>query len=198
MFALGLSLFAKELTHLLTSEQAYRDAWLIVPIITFSYVQHGLGYFLNWGVVLRNRSLLSSLNLTVAAVINILLCAAVIPWGGAIGAAAATLISYLVWNGLKAFYSARLHDLRFDWRRIGLATLLALVLLPLGLHGLGLHSWGILGWKACLLVSYPMFLLATHYFSGSDRELMQQAAAGLWRAIQTRRGQKTPAELFPS
>ncbi len=116
--ALILSLFAKELVMLIARRQEFWDSWKIISIIAFSYVFHGLGGYLNFGIIMRNKSGLIAFNTFIAAGLNIGLNFLFIPLWGIMGAAVATLISYLVWDFLRVYFSARLYDLHFELMRL--------------------------------------------------------------------------------
>ena len=57
--ALGLSLLAKEVIRLMASQPEFWGAWVIVPIIAFSYLQHGL-CFTQFYLLLEDRKILST------------------------------------------------------------------------------------------------------------------------------------------
>src|SRR3990172_5543386 len=69
--ALGLSVFAKEAIMILARQKEFWDSWVIVPIISFSYVHHGLGNFFGWGLMMAQKSFHISASLLVSAAVNI-------------------------------------------------------------------------------------------------------------------------------
>lgn len=167
---LGLALFAREAIMLVASQDSYWPSWIIVPIIALAYVQHGLGNFLNMGLVMANRPLLISTNLIISALVNIGLNILLIPIWGIMGAALATLASYAVWNTLKATLSAMSYDVRFDWLRIAHVTSVGIGLFLLGLiPTLTLAIWLAVVLKTIVLCGYPCVLWATGYFTTRER-----------------------------
>ena len=50
-----ISLFSREILTLFARNEAFWEAWIIVPIITYSYVQHGVGNFVGWGMGLMKK-----------------------------------------------------------------------------------------------------------------------------------------------
>ena len=51
-----ISLFSREILMLFARKEVFWAAWVIVPTITYSYVQHGLGNFVGWGMGLMKKS----------------------------------------------------------------------------------------------------------------------------------------------
>lgn len=168
--SLFLSLFSKEVTMLLIRNPEYLLAWTIVPIISFSYVQHGLGNFLGWGIIMKNKSTYLSGILIISALVNIGLNFVFIPLWGLLGAAFATLLSYIVWNILKAYFSAQLYDLHFELKRLCVITIIGL-----GLYAISLFISTYFGFwitiisKICLLLFYPIFFYLIGFFSEPEK-----------------------------
>ena len=104
-----ISLFSREILMLFARKEVFWAAWVIVPIITYSYVQHGLGNFVGWGMGLMKKSFHVSGTVLVAALVNIGLNFLFVPQWGMLGAAFATMLSYIVWNFLKAYYLSLIH-----------------------------------------------------------------------------------------
>ena len=180
LMALGLSLFAKEVIMLVARKPEFWYAWVIVPIISFSYIQHGLGLFLSWGLVMKNKSYQMSINLLISAAINIGLNFVFIPLWGIIGAAFATLISYIAWNGLKIYYSAKFYDLHFDLWRLGHITAVGLGLYLVSSAIVNTGSMPLdLGIKFLILLTYPLLFLITGFFKDNELDYMRQ----LWGSV---------------
>lgn len=153
---LFVSIFSFEIVKLLVSDQAFWSCWVIVPVIAFSYVQHGLGQFVGWGVIMKNKGHIISISIMISSLVNIGLNFLFIPVWGIGGAAAATLISYIVWNGLKVYFSAALYDLYFDLRHMVISTLIAGLVLFLSLSLANSQLWYInILIKMFMLFSFP-------------------------------------------
>ncbi|MBN2406648.1 MAG: polysaccharide biosynthesis protein [Elusimicrobia bacterium] len=173
---LGLSLFSKEAIMLLARKKEYWGSWIIVPVIGFSYIQHGLGYFFDWGIIMKNKSYHRSGNLLAAAAVNIGLNFLFIPIWGMMGAAIATLISYIVWNILRLYFSNRFYGLVFQNGRIfhitavGGVAYAASFLIPW--HGILLQ----IIFKILLMALFPVLLYCSGFFSAGEK-----AALGKYR-----------------
>ena len=168
-----ISLFSREILMLFARKEAFWAAWIIVPIITYSYVQHGLGNFVGWGMGLMKKSFHVSGIVLVAALVNIGLNFLFVPQWGMLGAAFATMLSYIVWNFLKAYYSAKFYDLHFE-----IGRLLHITVIGFGLYGLSLliANSGTIGTEVALkllcFLGYPLILWGTGFFSESEKEYL--------------------------
>ena len=168
-----ISLFSREILMLFARKEAFWAAWVIVPIITYSYVQHGLGNFVGWGMGLMKKSFHVSGIVLVAALVNIGLNFLFVPQWGMLGAAFATMLSYIVWNLLKAYYSAKFYNLHFEVGR-----LLHITGIGFGLYGLSLlvANNGAIGTDVALkllfFLGYPLILWSTGFFSESEKKYL--------------------------
>ena len=168
-----ISLFSREILMLFARKEVFWAAWVIVPIITYSYVQHGLGNFVGWGMGLMKKSFHVSGIVLVAALVNIGLNFLFVPQWGMLGAAFATMVSYIVWNFLKAYYSAKFYDLHFEVER-----LLHITGIGFGLYGLSLlvaNNRGIgtdVALKLLFFFGYPLILWGTGFFSEGEKEYL--------------------------
>lgn len=178
--SLGLSLFAREAIMLIARRPEFWSAWIIVPLISFSYVLHGLSNFVGWGLVMKNKAFIISRNLVISAGVNIGLNFIFIPIWGIMGAAITTVISYLVWNTLKIYYSAKFYDLHFQIKRIMHITIIGigLYLVSLALTtGQGLLIGIIV--KLIILGLYFPILFISRFFSQQEVNYMKQFMKGL-------------------
>ena len=168
-----ISLFSREILMLFARKEVFWAAWVIVPIITYSYVQHGLGNFVGWGMGLMKKSFHVSGIVLVAALMNIGLNFLFVPQWGMLGAAFATMLSYIVWNFLKAYYSAKFYDLHFEVGR-----LLHITGIGFGLYGVSLlvTNSGTIGTDMALkflfFLGYPLILWSTGFFSKGEKEYL--------------------------
>ncbi len=174
-----ISLFSREILMLFARKEAFWGAWVIVPIITYSYVQHGIGNFVGWGMGLMKKSFHMSGIVLIAASANIGLNFLFVPQWGMLGAAFATMLSYIVWNVLKAYYSAKFYDLHFEVGR-----LLHITVIGFGLYGLSLliANNGAIGTDMALrflcFLGYPLILWGTGFFSGNEKKYLLKPVKG--------------------
>ncbi len=132
---LALSMFSRDLLLIMARKKEFVDAWKVIPVIGFTFVNHGLGTFFNWGLVMRKKVLCASAIFITAAAISVGLSILLIPKYGIVGAATATMVSYLVWNALKIYFSAKFYDLHFELKR-----LLHITVVGVGLYGVSIFA----------------------------------------------------------
>ena len=106
MGASGIIAFSKILTRLLLAD-SYYSSWEFVPVLTLATAFSALVSFLGSVYFLEKKSMLSMLTAFAGTVVNIVLNFVMIPTHGAMGAAVATLISYIT------VYVIRAYDTRF-------------------------------------------------------------------------------------
>lgn len=174
-----ISLFSREILMLFARKETFWGAWVIVPIITYSYVQHGLGNFVGWGMGLMKKSFHISGTVLAAALANIGLNFLFVPQWGVLGAAFATMLSYIVWNCLKAYYSAEFYNLHFEGGR-----LLHITGIGFGLYGLALllaNNRAVkisVALKLLFFLGYPLMLWGTGFFSKGEKEYLLKPING--------------------
>lgn len=107
---LGLSIFAKIFIRILSTPE-YVQGFKIIPIIAFSYYLYGLGAFYCIGFQIANKTIIDSIILIFAAVINVLFNFILIPKVGIYGAAISTVISYLFTNCMYYIFGRKYYKL---------------------------------------------------------------------------------------
>jgi O-antigen/teichoic acid export membrane protein len=189
---LFISLYSKEIIEIIARKEEFWESWVIVPIIAYSNILVGLGRFFDWGLVMTKRGARISANVAIGALVNIGLNFLLIPSWGILGAAFATLISYLVLNGLRIYCSAKLYSLHFEMGR-----LLHITIVSFGLYALSLYvvySGSLLlgmGFKVLLLFSFPLIIFITGFFNSMEKEYMKK----LWYNIRINRLRETSVKF---
>ncbi|UNC93610.1 oligosaccharide flippase family protein [Candidatus Contubernalis alkaliaceticus] len=106
----GISLYANIGIKVLATAE-YGEAFKIVPLIVFSYFLWGLEQFYGLGLHIAKKMSVNSMIIMVGALFNILLNIIFIPVMGMYGAAAATIISYIIINILYYLAGKQYYDL---------------------------------------------------------------------------------------
>ncbi len=178
--SLGIIVLAEPVIALIASP-AYRAAYRLVPWIAVAFLFQGF-YFLESSVILFTRRTVYLPRLTaVAALFNIGLNMALVPRFGVMASAVITAGSYLFLAFSTIVLSHRLHPLRYEWRRIALGGVAALVLAVIGwqMH-LG-TSWLTLLARAALVMLWPGFLLIVA--TPEERGVYRLLGYRLWQWI---------------
>ena len=170
LLCLILSVFSREIVQLMARREEFWAGWIIIPVIAYANLLHGLGQFFNNGLILMKKSYHISANILIAVIVNIGLNIALIPIWGIMGAAIATLISYIIWNVLRLYFSGKLYGLYFEIKRLGHITIIGAGLFILSILAAGTESFfynAII--KTLLILSYPMALFITGFFTLKEK-----------------------------
>lgn len=170
LLCLILSVFSREIVQLMARREEFWAGWIIIPVIAYANLLHGLGQFFNNGLILMKKSYHISANILIAVIVNIGLNIALIPIWGIMGAAIATLISYIIWNVLRLYFSGKLYGLYFEIKRLGHITIIGSGLFILSIFAAGTESIfynAII--KTLLILSYPMALFITGFFTLKEK-----------------------------
>ncbi|MFX0211509.1 MAG: oligosaccharide flippase family protein [Candidatus Hodarchaeota archaeon] len=171
---LALSLHGEEVFHLMVRNKDFLIGWSIVPILAFSYAQHALGTILGKGPAMAKKGFHISGIVGIACIVNLGLNFLLIPYYGIMGAAFATLVSYVVWNTLNIYYSAKFYDLHFELERLGHITIIGVSLYLLSLLvASGPSIYLNISVKALIVIAYPIILLMTGFFSRREKQYMK-------------------------
>jgi O-antigen/teichoic acid export membrane protein len=116
--ALATSICAPELTRLFAPAGSYVGAQRIVPWIAFSYVLQSAVLILNTNLVIANRTIFSTVIFSVGAAIKLGLNYIAIPRYGIEGAAASTLLTFLIELVLTYQISRFVYPLPYKTRKV--------------------------------------------------------------------------------
>jgi O-antigen/teichoic acid export membrane protein len=152
--ALGLSAFGTDAIRLFVAD--FEPGRYVVPFSAFAYVLYGVYTIGATGLNLESQTRWLPLTLATAAIANVLLNLALIPPFGFVGAAIATLASYVVLAVLTTAVSQRYYAVPWEYWRVGSTLILGFVLGEAALLGPDLLIWRI----ACFVAYVPLLLLA--------------------------------------
>lgn len=170
---LAIALAAPEAVRLLARDAAYWACIPIIPLVTLAFVQHVLGLFAEWGIVMTNRSHVLSGATIGAALVNVGLNILLIPHWGILGAAAATLLAALALNAVKMIASAKFYHLHFELRRLVHVTAVAVaVYLASAQLPADASLWLSVPARALLLAAMPVLCLATGAVSRAEKQFV--------------------------
>lgn len=124
-FGLALSLFAKDVLRILTPS-SYWGAARIVPLIAMCYVVETIRLVVTSGILVKRKTHLLAGVAVIVAVVNLGLNYVLISRYLAMGAAVATLISYILNLALCYGFARRVYAIPYDHAR-NLATVVAAV-----------------------------------------------------------------------
>jgi O-antigen/teichoic acid export membrane protein len=148
-----MALFSQEIINLMAGPK-FAAAGEVIPVISFAYVVCGVGYYLQTGLYLANRTKLIGVISGIAAVISLALYYVLISAYGLLGAAWATVLSFVTVAIGSYWCSRRVCPLGLDLYRVVAGFAIAIMLyLP--------FQW----WTpASLMLSIPTKLMALAVF----------------------------------
>lgn len=151
---------AKIFTSILLAD-SYFSSWEFVPILAIATAFSTLVSFLGSVYFVEKKSMMSMLTAMVGAVVNVILNFVMIPEHGAMGAAVATMISYMAVFAIRAVDTK--YYLRFPLRipRLLVNTALLLLQAVVMIQGFRYWQWVQLGLLAVLLILNGRSLVKT-------------------------------------
>jgi O-antigen/teichoic acid export membrane protein len=167
--AVGLSLFAPWIVHLLGRKHGYWPAENAVPALAYSSV-----FFAGFIVVTiatgrARRTQFNWIAATAAAALNFGLNVWLIPAYGMLGAAYATLAAYVLLMVVRTWNAQNVYPVQYQWRRV------AILLLAAGaLTGAGEAFDRSLVLAAALTVAYPLLLLPLGFYLPAERKRLRR------------------------
>lgn len=182
---LGISALSREALVIMTTPDYY-SAYLVVPLVTLSYIFYGCVSMTNVALETQGRTRISSVIMMGTTGLNLGLNYLLIPSYGMMGAAWATVISYLALLAVQVAVNQHYWYIPYEFRRIlKIAVAWALV------YGLGLlvqtgNPWLDAVLKGFLLLAFPGVLYALNFYSRDELETLRallRAAAGRARAL---------------
>ena len=166
--ALGLSLFAADVTQLISEEPAYLGIEPLVLPVAIGFWAYGLFFVPLNALFAAERTRAAAAAAMGAALLNVLLNLLLIPLMGAAGAAWATFLAYAALAVGTARTARSQADLRLPWKTAGGALALILALWALGLPS---ADWSVgmrLGVRAALVLAYVPAVFAFGLYGRDD------------------------------
>ncbi|MFH1045735.1 MAG: oligosaccharide flippase family protein [Candidatus Omnitrophota bacterium] len=163
-----ISVFGKELIRVFASP-FYMPASQVIPIIATSYLLYGAYMFLLTGLLIKKEARSQPLILAVAAGVNVGLNILLIPRLGMMGAALATLATYLLVAGGTYFASQKIYFIPYEFDRILKSLFITLLVYFLSLLIRSESLAYALSLKfALMIVMYPALLYLTKFFKQEE------------------------------
>jgi len=180
---LGVSLLARDVTEVLSPTPAFLGAEPLVLPIALGFMAYGV-YFIGMNILYADgRTPTIAIGVALAATLNIALNVFAIPRWGAMGAALATLVAYVVLAAGTLARAHRVAPVRYRWDVV--ATVLCMLL---GLWALGQVSgvWETalrLPFRLALIGCYPLLVIVAGLYSREElRELVRRITRFLGRS----------------
>ncbi len=130
-FVAIFSLVGPHLLNILASPK-YSQGSVIIPFVAISYLVEGSAHFLAAGLFIQKNTKVLMIWSLITAVLNILLNLIMIPKFGIVGAAAVTMVSYVVFIVGVSRHAFKYVPLDINWRTPAIVAVVSIVVYFLG------------------------------------------------------------------
>jgi O-antigen/teichoic acid export membrane protein len=168
------------------ADPAYHEGYIVVPLIVLSAMAFGGVNMTNVALNVKGRTELNAPHIIAVAIGNLGLIYLLIPPYGMMGAAWATLISYVALLVIEVMVNQRIWRLPFEYRRmlkIGLAWGVIYV------ASLGIdtgNAWLNMVFKGIVVLVFPLVLYALRFFDASELSSIAQVVTRLTGRLRAR------------
>ena len=163
-FGGGVALFSGEAISLIMPKEYHASA-LPLAILCFGIILQSTQQVTAVGISLEKKTYLFARLAWLTALVNFAANWLLIPGYGAVGAAWATFISYVVLTGSYLHYTQRLHPIMVHWSRLVALASLGILVALVSVKTISLQlDWQVIGWKLalalfCLIVGWNLLPL---------------------------------------
>lgn len=160
--------------HLLGTE--YWSGVHIVPIILLAYLFTGTGVVLSAGLLIEKKTTYMPFVMGLSAVINIIANVLLIPSLGIVGAALATLMSYIIASLAYFMITIKIYPVPYEYYRlikIAFATAIPVILFYIGWTPFEIPD---IVWRTILCVLFVPLLILFRFFEANEFRVMKQLA----------------------
>lgn len=180
---LGVSLLARDVTQVLSPNPAFLAAEPLVLPISLGFLAYGV-YFIGMNVLYADgRTPTIALGVALVALLNVVLNLVTIPMWGAMGAALATLVSYVVLAAGTIIRAHSIAPVKYRWAAVAGALGILLGLWAFGQISLAWETAYRLPFRLLLIGCYPAFIVVAGLYSREElRELAHRVASFLRRS----------------
>lgn len=175
--ALGLSIVIKEVVTVV-SAPSFHEAYKVVPVVALAYIFQGMNRFFLTGVYIAKKTMYLGAVGLVSGAMNIALNVLLIPRYGMLGAAWATVFSFILMAILAWLVSQSVYNIRYVFSRV--ATLISLaILLYIGTSFVSFPSLPLrLSVKLLLFFVFPVVLYLIGFFDDNEVKTGKALAHG--------------------
>jgi len=161
---LGLAFFGKEIIKLLALNPDYWAAYQVVPYIILAYIFSGAKSVVSLGLYLKRKTNYIAYNTIGAAVLNIGLNFILIPKYKMIGAAVATIISFVALYFVTYFVANHFYKIPYENMKLLKMLVLAVVLFFLSTLTANLNILPRILIKVAVIISFPFILYPMKFY----------------------------------
>jgi len=161
---LAISIFSKEVVQLFALDSDYWSAYKVVPIIVLAYIFNGIQTAVSISLFLTKKTQYIAYTFIFAAAINIGLNFLLIPYFGKMGAAMATLLSFLFLYLITYYFANRFYHITYENFKLFKLLAVGMIFFIISLIS---YNWGIFPstvFKLGLIILYPISLYPIGFY----------------------------------
>ena len=170
---LGLSLLSKEVIQIFANEEFW-SAYMVVPIITLTYLIWSTRPILEVGIALKRKTKITAWYFFIGATTNIILNLVLIPEYGMMGAAYATLISFIVMICIDFYYNRKFFKIDYEWVRILKIYLVTALIFIIGYFVVINNLYAAIIFKVGIIFTYPVILYVMRFYTTDEIQKITQ------------------------
>ncbi len=171
--ALFLSLYSKEVIHLLT-EKSYYESFAIVPFIAFAFVIKGINSVFTLGYHYSRKTGVYAVIIVSGMILNITANIFLIPWLEMYGAGISMLGSYIFMAVLSYMHSRKLYFVPYEIAKVLKILLLSVSLFLISVYLPNINFVIDILIKLILLISFPFLLYFLNFFEKVELENIER------------------------
>ena len=170
---LAISTLSKEILFVMVTPEFY-GAYKVIPLIVISYILYGVSFITNTGFTIHNKMKFVPPIFIVTSLLNLLLNFLFIPEYGMIGAALATILSYLCLAVIHTLVNQYFWKIPYEYKRIGKIIVVWIILYGCGLIVTVENLWLSVLVKTGFLFFYPFLLYFFNFFTQQELNVFKQ------------------------
>jgi O-antigen/teichoic acid export membrane protein len=178
---LAVALLAEDLTHWMTGQAEYVPAWRAIAPICLGYWMWGAFQLAQTGFYVCKRTGVLPWITGIAAALNLAANLVLIPCHGFLGAAWATLFSFVVLLAVTLRAGRPVFPVTWPWARVLRPALAGAAVYALGTAFAPPPGWASASLKLALLVGWTAWMWAGGFLGADERRAVRDVLAG-WRA----------------
>ena len=171
---LCLAFFSKEIIELLALNPDYWAAYQVVPYIILAYIFSGAKSVANLGLYLKRKTKYIAYLTIGAAVLNVVLNFILIPKYKMMGAAIATIISFVALYIVTYFVASRFYKIPYENMKLLKMLILTIILFFFSTLTANLNILPRILIKVAIIISFPFILYPFNFYEPIELERIKQ------------------------
>lgn len=173
-FVLGLSVFGKEIVHLLSKNSSYWSSYYLIPIIALSTFFTMLRDMALTGINISKKTYYTARIIVVCVVLNLGFNILFITYLGALGAAISVALSQLLFFVLVYYYAQKTYHIPYELKKIALLIVVSFVLYLGSVFMADFHLVLRIVLKIVLIAMLPFILRFLNFYEAIELQKMRE------------------------